>query len=185
MVWSTQRKAALPVSEICCISIVDLRGTKNQNLPPAIASVMLQIATLFCTSVSASEWSPLKAHIAWEIHPSVPIYRTSNPVIRNSRIFFHKPEIWACDKHTWRQIKCLFGIRAALEKLPRIDALAIDWLSLRDQEFGLGEPEEFGFHLHPEELLGKEHSVESKGHRNSSKEQNQMRTGREKRELGE
>lgn len=90
--------------------------------------------------------------------------------ICDSRIVFHESEIRACDKHTWRQIKCLFGIQAALENLPHIDALAIDWLSLRDQEFGLGEPEESGFHLHPEELPGKEHPVECKGHRNSSKE---------------
>lgn len=108
MAWLTQREAALTVSEICCNQHCGLRGTKSQNLPPAVASTMAQIATLFCLRASASKWSLLKAQIAWEIHQSVPIYKTSNGTICDSRILFHEPEIRACDKHTWRQIKCLF-----------------------------------------------------------------------------
>lgn len=115
-------------SKYVAIGIADLRGTKSQNLPLAIASAMLQIVTLFCTRVSVSKWSPLKAQISWEIHQSVPIYRTSNPTICDSRILFHEPEIRTCAKHTWRQIKCQFGIQAALENLPCIDAAVMEWL---------------------------------------------------------
>lgn len=107
------------------ISIVGLRGTKSWNLSPPVACTTFQVPALFCRRAPAFRWSLLKAQIARETHQSLPIYKMSNHTICEARILFSGSEIKAQDKHTWRPIKCLFGIWVALENLPCIDAVAV------------------------------------------------------------
>lgn len=113
-------------------------------------------------------------------HQSAPIYKisTTPSVISGSQFLSLKSDMWQAHMET---NKGSVWNLSCLRKLPCIDAVAIEWLSPRDQEFCLEGAWETWFSPHFDALLGKEHSVESKEYPNSSKKEPKVKREQQKK----